>query len=148
MTKFFVNGSQLYILDNDEITIAEEVLEADGGGTEDEVEEEPVKKYKKRGPKAGGKKTRNQKVCKNCGIGGHMAKTCTNDKVDLDETIGSVGDEDFVPPSPSKGDNYLADEIQKRWATGGQSSISVCEDLNISLSTFNRIVQQHEIVRM
>jgi len=126
--RYFIDNDKLIIVDGHMIRELEEIKDED----KEEVEiPPPARKYTK-------KKVR---LCKKCGEPGHRADGCPN-------MLSKDDDDESPKPKKKVDDSALADEITRLWANEGMSSLKVCTELNISLATMNRIVQDYEIVRI
>lgn len=136
MTRYFLNSTTLYILGDDGSLYEAEEIEAPA--VDDEVEEDEEEDLTPRKKK----KTRKKTTCKYCGELGHTKKTCPKDTVDA-PLLGPTGEESLF----SVDDEDLAKDIKEMWTIDGKNSLAICNELNITLEQFNRIVIKYKIVK-
>jgi len=79
--------------------------------------------------------------CGLCGKSGHSRRTC--DSLVAPTFVAAEKDS----PLPDNHEEEMAEAIREEWAEGGRSSIDVANELAITLTTFNRIVEKYKIVR-
>lgn len=136
-TRYFVSKDKLYIVTSNGLEEAEEVSLPEEEEIEDDFEEEEENQSPKKK-----RKTRKTTTCSQCGKSGHTRRTCGNEVgEDLDNLKRKDSEDDTTL------DEDIATDIRTMWAEQGQSALAVCNELNITLSKFNRIVEKFKIVK-
>lgn len=152
--RFFASEDTLYIYDGDTLKEIPEIVPV-GFDEREEIIKPVVRSASPKIKKA----KKGQKVCKRCGVPGHMAKTCPSGKTLPREstasgsilqpvkktTAGLKHELDWLPPGVSEED--LAKDIKDRWvsADGSESASSLSFLFGITIAQFDTIVERNNI---
>lgn len=140
MTKYFLDGDDMIIMEEGEIRIAPLVLTIDVDAEIEEEEEEVIQKEVKTKEKKKGNRGRKPgvKKCTHCGgfaIHGKNCPSANGSPIPIGKKLTKEEERD------------MADRIRELWAEEMKSPIDVCRELKIPMSSFNEIIIEHNIFR-